>query len=180
MDPAQQPSQQGISQQASQNASQAPSNSVQAPPPPSMPQVPSQQSSQPTSSQPPIDLEHVSREMYKRNLELAERNKTLSLLRKLDELILNSVTDVKETATQVTNLLVNEAEFRLSAIFLLDEDRKDLSLIAFAKPPSLTKEEQDQLERFAMIKSFSTALTNNLLVQVLTDKKVKTTNSLVD
>lgn len=128
----------------------------------------------------PIDLEHVNREMYKRNLELAERNKTLSLLRKLDELILNSVTDVKETATQVTKLLVEQADFRMSAIFLLDGDKKNLSLIAFAKPPNLTPDEQMQLERFTMIKSFSTALTNNLLVQVLADKKVKTTNSLVD
>ena len=134
----------------------------------------------PSPSPSPIDLEHVNREMYKRNLELAERNKTLSLLRKLDELILNSVTDVKETATQVTKLLVEEADFRMSAIFLLDGDKKNLSLIAFAKPPNLTPDEQMQLERFTMIKSFSTSLTNNLLVQVLADKKVKTTNSLVD
>lgn len=128
----------------------------------------------------PIDLEHINREMYKRNLELAERNKTLSLLRKLDELILNSVTDVRETSIQVTKLLVEEADFRLAAIFLLDNDKKNLSLISFAKPPNITPDEQIQLDRFTMIKSFSTALTNNLLVQVLTDKKVKTTNSLVD
>ncbi|MDP3940796.1 MAG: GAF domain-containing sensor histidine kinase [bacterium] len=178
MDPAQQPVKPGEGQSSPKNSSQTPIGNVQAPssPQPQQPQQPALQA----PVQTPADLEHVNREMYKRNLELAERNKTLSLLRKLDELILNSVTDVKETASQVTNLLVNEAEFRLSAIFLLDEDKKYLSLIAFAKPPSLTKDEQMQLDRFAMIKSFSTALTDNLLVQVLSDKKVKTTNSLVD
>ncbi len=151
---------------------QEPVSSDQAPVPP--------QTLAQAANPPLVDLEHVNREMYKRNLELAERNKTLSLLRKLDELILSSVTDVKETATQVTKLLVEQAEFRLAAIFLLDEDKKNLSMIAFSKPPSLTSEEQTQLDRFTMIKSFSTSLTNNLLVQVLTEKKVKTTNSLVD
>ncbi|MBI2442417.1 MAG: GAF domain-containing protein [Candidatus Levybacteria bacterium] len=139
--------------------------------------------STPTSAKPsgvPVDLEHINREMYKRNLELAERNKTLSLLRKLDELILSSVTDVKETAMQVTKLLVEQADFRLAALFLLDQEKKNLSLVAFAKPPSLTADEQLQLDRFTMIKSFSTSLTNNLLVQALLDKKVKTSNSLVD
>lgn len=152
----------------------------QAPPTATQPAAATIVSPQPVVAPSPIDLEHVNREMYKRNLELAERNKTLSLLRKLDELILNSVTDVKETAMQVTKLLVEEADFRMSAIFLLDGDKKNLSLIAFAKPPDLTPDEQMQLERFTMIKSFSTSLTNNLLVQVLSDKKVKTTNSLVD
>lgn len=160
-----------------------PSQPVQAPPPPPQttqtPPAPQPAPAQ-TPTPPPIDLEHVNREMYKRNLELAERNKTLSLLRKLDELILNSVTDVKETSSQVTKLLVEEADFRLAAIFLLDGDKRNLSLISFAKPPSLTPEEQTQLDRFTMIKSFPTTLTNNLLVQVLTEKKVKTTNSLVD
>lgn len=127
-----------------------------------------------------VDLELVNREMYRRNLELAERNKTLSLLRKLDELILNSVTDVRETASRVTKLLVEDADFRMAAIFLLDTDKKSLSLISFTKPPTLTPEEQIQLDRFTMIKSFSTALTNNLLVQAIADKKVKTTNSLID
>jgi signal transduction histidine kinase len=137
----------------------------------------SNQQSQQTTN---LDLEQINKEMYKRNLELAERNKTLSLLRKLDELILSSVTDTKETATQVTNLLVQEAEFRLAAIFLLDREKKNLTLFAFSKSPSLTPDEQMQLDRFTVVKSFSVALTTNLLVQAILDKKVKTTNSLVD
>lgn len=134
----------------------------------------------PSGISPSSDLEHINQEMYKRNLELAERNKTLSLLRKLDELILGSVTDVQETATQVTKMLVEEAEFRLAAIFLLDEEKKNLTLTAFAKPPFLTDEEKDQLERFTMIKSFSVSQTDNFLIQAMKEKKVKTTNALVD
>lgn len=145
----------------------------------STPPAAAQDSSKATSL-PGIDLEHINREMYKRNLELAERNKTLSLLRKLDELILTSVTDVNETAMLVTNLLVTDAEFRLASLFLLDNDKKNLSLVAFAKPPDLNHDEQVQLDRFTMVRSFSTTMANNLLVQALVEKKVKTTNSLVD
>lgn len=126
------------------------------------------------------DSEHINQEMYKRNLELAERNKTLSLLRKLDELILSSVTDIKETAEKVTTLLVEEAEFRLSAIFLLDEEKKNLALLAFSKPQSLTPEESENTNRFNMISSFPMSITNNLVVQTILEKKVKTTNTLID
>ena len=41
------------------------------------------------------DIEHITAEMYKRNKELAETNKTLSLLRTIDALVLESHTSVK-------------------------------------------------------------------------------------
>lgn len=56
------------------------------------------------------DIEHITGEMYKRNKELAETNKTLSLLRTIDALVLESHASLKmvsehitEAITQVTN-----------------------------------------------------------------------------
>ena len=47
------------------------------------------------------DLEHVSEEMYKRNRELAETNKTLSLLRTIDTLVLESHSSLKQVCEQI-------------------------------------------------------------------------------
>src|SRR5579884_2053385 len=56
------------------------------------------------------DIEHITAEMYKRNRELAETNKTLSLLRTIDALVLESHASLKlvcehiaQAITQVTD-----------------------------------------------------------------------------
>lgn len=56
------------------------------------------------------DIEHITAEMYRRNKELAETNKTLSLLRTIDALVLESHASLKmvtehiaEAITQVTD-----------------------------------------------------------------------------
>jgi signal transduction histidine kinase len=54
---------------------------------------------------------HITQELYKQNLELAERNKTLALLRKIDEIVLSSVTNVHEVADRITQLVVTETAF---------------------------------------------------------------------
>ena len=75
------------------------------------------------------NLTHVNQEMYKKNLELAERNKTLSLLRKIDEIILSSVTDLHETAKKVSDVLVEEGEFQAAAIYTISSDKKTYSAL---------------------------------------------------
>lgn len=79
------------------------------------------------------ELSHVTREMYKKNLELAERNKTLSLLRKIDEIILSAVTDIEEIAQQVVNIVASQAEFKGVIIFLLDKKENELVKLATSK-----------------------------------------------
>ncbi len=58
------------------------------------------------------ELAHATEEMYKKNVELNERNKTLSLLRKIDVIVLSSVTDPKLVAQEVANVIVAESEFK--------------------------------------------------------------------
>jgi len=69
-------------------------------------------------SNPAEDLSHITQEMYKKNSELNDRNKTLALLRKIDTIVLSSVTDPKLIAQKVTDLLV-EQEYRLVSLFYL-------------------------------------------------------------
>ncbi len=65
------------------------------------------------------ELTHATEEMYKKNVELNERNKTLSLLRKIDVIVLSSVTDPNLVAQQVADLIVAESEFRGLAVYEL-------------------------------------------------------------
>lgn len=64
---------------------------------------------------------HVTEEMYKQNLELAERNKTLTLLRKIDEVVLGSATDVEKVTQLIANVLLDDSDFNFSAIYVTDK-----------------------------------------------------------
>ena len=44
------------------------------------------------------NLTHINQEMYKKSVELSERNKTLELLQRINELILSSITHPEEIA----------------------------------------------------------------------------------
>ncbi len=61
--------------------------------------------------------------MYKQNLELAERNKTLMLLRRIDELVLKSTTSAREVAQLITDLLIDEIIFNLAIIYIADKSK---------------------------------------------------------
>lgn len=67
------------------------------------------------------ELAHVTQEMYKKNLELAEKNKTLALMQKIEEIILGSLTDLSQVAQQVTKVMVEEADFQMVGLFLLSK-----------------------------------------------------------
>ncbi|HSZ24542.1 MAG TPA: hypothetical protein VK766_02430, partial [Cytophagaceae bacterium] len=57
------------------------------------------------------ELVHINQEMYKKSAELSDKNKTLSLLQNLNELLLGSITSIQDIAKQVTQLLVHENDF---------------------------------------------------------------------
>ncbi len=123
------------------------------------------------------ELAHIAQEMYKRNAELADRNKTLSLLRKIDEIILSSITDTKVIAQQVTNLLVTEAEVKVAAILLVDPVQKTINSIAFSESPELVeaKKAYPNLQPLKTIPLFGT---QSLAVQAIKERQVKTTGNL--
>lgn len=57
------------------------------------------------------DLEHITQEMYRRNKELAETNKTLSLLRTIDALVLESHASLRMVAEHITEAIVQATEY---------------------------------------------------------------------
>lgn len=80
-------------------------------------------------SSPPMDT-HITQEMYKKNLELAERNKILSLLRKIDEIILSTVTKVDQIADQIVQTIIANSYFKTVFIYLLDDIENELKPLA--------------------------------------------------
>src|SRR5579863_9547711 len=62
------------------------------------------------------DLEHVTQEMYRRNKELADTNRTLALLQSIDSVVLKSHEDIKILSTQISSVIAATAEYPLVAI----------------------------------------------------------------
>src|SRR5437868_15429581 len=62
------------------------------------------------------DLEHITKEMYRRNKELADTNRTLSLLRTIDTLVLESHDSIKVLAGQITGAISGSTEYPLVAL----------------------------------------------------------------
>ncbi|HEX8932137.1 MAG TPA: GAF domain-containing sensor histidine kinase [Patescibacteria group bacterium] len=96
-------------------------------------------SSQPTKVPEPkestSEAERINQEMYKKSVELNERNKTLALLQKLDSIVLGSITHLNEIAQLVTSLLVADGGFENVTIFVLDQKNKALQRLAFSETP---------------------------------------------
>ena len=102
---------------------------------------------------------------------MAEKNKTLLLLQKIDEIILNSITRQDEIAFRVTKLLVTEIDFQLVSIFFYDKGQKMLKRLARSETgleSNLIPEESDIL-------NISMLETENIMVQAVLEKKVKVT-----
>lgn len=76
------------------------------------------------------DVEHIAEEMYKKNFELAERNKTLSVLRKIETIALSSVTDMYEVMQRAAEVIISEAEFRYVSIHQVSHNHSSLIPLA--------------------------------------------------
>jgi len=130
----------------------------------------------PSSQNSTDELSHIAQEMYKKNLDLNERNKTLALLRKIDEIVLSSVTDLKQIAQQVSDLLT-EDEFKLVGLYLLKD--------AFIVPLSIsTRAKSTVINQYGRDKFISQTISKqereNVLAKVVNEKKTFVIKSLSD
>lgn len=62
------------------------------------------------------DIQHISEEMYKRNKELAETNKALSLLGTIDALVLESHASLKTVSAHITEAIAQVTDYSFVAL----------------------------------------------------------------
>jgi len=126
------------------------------------------------------ELTHVNHEMYKKNLELSEKNKILSLIRKVDGIILSTVTDPKLIAQKVTNIITEEANFiKMMTIFLLDKSSGSLNQLAISQTQA---ERKSELELHLNLQELRIHLKDekNIIVKAVTAKKMLLTHDLYE
>lgn len=121
-------------------------------------------------------IEHIMQEMYKKNQELNDRNKTLALLRNIDEIVLSAVTDINQVGQKVSDLLVKE-EFKFVAVYITNISEKKLFPISISLISNNFK--KDVIGKF-LSSSISLEDRDNILVKTFEKKKVQMTTNLVD
>ena len=120
---------------------------------------------------------HIAQELYKKNLELAETNKTFTLLRKIDEIILSTVTDIDEVARQIAQTVVAEAGFKAVYIFLLHKKEGRLAPLGISLS-KLINEVDPNLQRAMFSIKVSMHDENNFIVKAIKEKRMEQTESL--
>src|SRR3989344_3889529 len=122
---------------------------------------------------------HVAEELYKKNLELAERNKTLSLLRKIDEIILSSVTDIDQIAHQIADAVVTGTGFKAVYIMIVNKKEKLLIPLAVSLAKS-TAEIDPSLSRAIYSLKVKLDDSANIIIKTINEKKIQKTEQMCD
>ena len=120
---------------------------------------------------------HIAEELYIKNLELAERNKTLALLRKIDEIILSTVIDIDEVVRQIAQTVVAEAGFKAFYIFFLHKKEARLTPLGISLNKSINEVDPD-LQRAMFSIKISLHDGNNLIVKAVKEKNTQITDNL--
>jgi K+-sensing histidine kinase KdpD len=115
------------------------------------------------------ELQKINVELYKRNFELAVKNKTLSLLRRLYEISTYSL-EPDELARKLTHEIRVALNLQLVSIFTLNKDDSTISPIALSTLEAIQKHVNPVEDAFAALKIPLTAK-KNFLVQVVKTKK---------
>lgn len=84
------------------------------------------------------ELAKVNHELYERNVELAIRNRTLGILRKMYE-IMNTSLGVAETGQRLIESIVQELKFQEGYIALVDKKENSLRAIAVSQSESMER-----------------------------------------
>src|SRR3989344_1879085 len=96
------------------------------------------------------DQQTLAQNLYKQNAELAVRNKTLSLLSKLYEISILTLTP-KNMATRVGEAVQEGLSFELVGVLLYNQEKNSLTPLAFASSPRLKKIQDEFHSPFAAI-----------------------------
>ena len=121
----------------------------------------------------------VNEQMYMKNLELSETNKTLSLLRKIDDAVLHSVTNTALVGQDVANIIVRETDF--SGMLVVLHNKKEKAIIELATAPTQLMDEAKFMAGHDL-RGIMTPIANreNTLVQTVISEQKIVTDSLYE
>lgn len=120
----------------------------------------------------------IAEELYKRNVELAVTNKTLSLLRKLYQISLLTL-DPEKFNSEVSAAIRQELNFELVGVLKYDLPTDSLIPINFAKSDRLEKALQKESVALKDIQIFSVT-TNKFFQKVVIGKEQNITKNITD
>lgn len=130
------------------------------------------------NSLPGTELQKVNEEIYKRNLELAIVNKTLSLLGKLYQISLLGL-DPASLSIRISETIRGDLNMETAGVFMFNEKTDALSPFHFAKSERLSAA-MSSLGFLFRDNKIPDVSKNPLLKQVALDKKPAMTNNLRD
>ena len=132
-----------------------------------------------TDDQSRMDYEKtIADSVYKKNIELAITNKTLSLLSKLYEISVLAL-ESDDMANRISKVIQTDLSFDLVGILLYEETRNDLTPLAFALSEKLEKIESGLKDKFLESKSIS-VLDVEFVEKIIQQKKMEYTTDPAD
>lgn len=117
------------------------------------------------------ELAHIAKEIYKTSFELAEENKTLSLFRKLDKIIMGAVTNIYQITQQVADIIATDAGYQAVAIYLM-EDEAQLHRVGLSKTELVIKN-QDLIERQIFQNDIKSSDEHNVIAMSVRERKIQ-------
>ena len=130
-----------------------------------------------TPSAAKTELEHITEEMYKKNKELAEKNDALALLRRIDGIVLNKVTDLGQVAQEVVNTIVEELSFKLVAILLLEKENNSVRKLVLSQTEKIAQAEV-KLNQKLFGERIPLAEDSNLIIKAVKTRFMQLTHGL--
>jgi signal transduction histidine kinase len=117
--------------------------------------------------------------MYERNFELSIRNRTLSVLREMYEII-NTTLGIEETSTRLIDAIVKELKFQKGFIALVDYETHTLCSVAVSSSPANTDKQMPNSKHPFRHFEVSLAQRSNFCIDSVATKRERMSNSLFD
>lgn len=115
----------------------------------------------------------------RRSKDLEERNKRLTALRKMDEVMMSSTTNLVEVAQKVTDAISFELGFEIGVLALIDETNQVLRRVAMSNTPTGIQAKKALPIRYENL-SIPLTFDTNLSIKAIKEGKVQITHNLHD
>lgn len=123
------------------------------------------------------DIAHITEELYKKNFELAQKNKILSLIREIDFVILSNITDPQKIAQKIANTIVHDVSFiKLVSLFLYNKKDNGFHHLATSESPNAQVTFETEFQHILG----KMGETSNLITKAFEKRQMCITNNIVD